>query len=466
MNDRPVEVVVTGAHKKPIPLGSEIYEQVLDDLRHAGGSSQSSPSTSASLSSPASSTSSSSSSSSSRPCFDGYRITAKAELLPGRGDAVGNIGHTLDPSFRSDACQSQGQGRDLSELGLAQRGLRGGAHCGECLKSSAAGRRDPRPGGDLSELWPPGGYEAGRGQHPRGGQGGQSGGEAGRGVSAACDYDDVCCCGGPDRFREVVVEVVEEEEEVVDGVVVGDLWQRSSHHSSDTMGHGSISLPHRDRRHCGPADTGGGDHTHLPQLSHHHRNPLPSHSSGKTPTSPGPAAARTVVSLPAAEPRQHKDGKKRVVTAKASHTAADAKLSGHVNGSPNLSSSAPAAVRAAPGHVVSWTFSSWCAEGQAKDFTNLGEQVEEEEEERGREKWRRIQGSFPAAPTPLPPGSTLRGPAANRERRRPTAKDAVDPASGMEGGKTAVNTSPPTPHPGPGSTDEGTRAWEGRGRGR
>lgn len=414
MNDRPVEVVVTGAHKKPIPLGSEIYEQVLDDLRHAGGSSQSSPATSASLSSPASSTSSSSSSSSSRPCFDGYRITAKAELLPGRGDAVGNIGHTLDPSFRSDACQSQGQGRDLSELGLAQRGLRGGAHCGECLKSSAAGRRDPRPGGDLSELWPPGGYEAGRGrgQHPRGGQGGQSGGEAGRGVSAACDYDDVCCCGGPDRFREVVVEVVEEEE-VVDGVVVGDLWQRSSHHSSDTMGHGSISLPHRDRRHCGPADTGGGDHTHLPQLSHHHPNPLPSHSSGKNPTSPGPAAARTVVSLPAAEPRQHKDGKKRVVTAKASHTAADAKLSGHVNGSPNLSSSAPAAVRAAPGHVVSWTFSSWCAEGQAKDFTNLGEQVEEEEEGKGEVE--EDPGFLSSHPYPSP--SRLYPPGSSGEQR-------------------------------------------------
>ena len=411
MNDRPVEVVVTGAHKKPIPLGSEIYEQVLDDLRHAGGSSQSSPSTSASLSSPASSTSSSSSSSS-RPCFNGYRITAKAELLPGYGDAVGNIGHTLDPSFRSDACQGHGQGRDLSEQSFAQRGLRRCTHCGECLKSSAAGGRDPRPGADLSELWPPVAYEAGRergrGQHPRGGQGDQSGGEAGRSVSATRDYDDVCCCGGPDRFREVVEE--EEEEEAVDGVVVEDLWQRSSHHSSDTMGHGSISIPHRDRRHCGAADTGGGDHTaHLPQLSHHHHHhPHPSHSSGKNPTSPGPAAARTVVSLPAAEPRQH--GKKKGLTAKASHAAADAKLSGHVNGSPNLPSSAPAVVRAAPGHVVSWTFSSWCAEGQAKDFTNLEEQ---EEEGKGKEKGEVEEGpgflssrSYPFPSRLYPPGSS------------------------------------------------------------
>ena len=264
---------------------------------------------------------------------------------------------------------------------------------------------------------PAGNGGGGGGQHPRGGQGDQSGGEAGRSVSEACDYDDVCCCRGPDRFREVVA-TVEEEEEAVDGVIVGDLWQRSSHHNSDTMGHGSISIPHRDRRHCGAVDTGGGDHTHLPQLSHHHHhhhhhpNPHPSHSSGKNPTSPGPAATRTVVSLPAAEPRQHKDGKKKGLTAKASHTAADAKLSGHVNGSPNLPSSAPAVVRAASGHVVSWTFSSWCAEGQAKDFTNL-----EEQEEEGKEKGEMEEDPGFLSSRPYPSPSRLYPPGPSGEQR-------------------------------------------------
>lgn len=203
--------VTTGAHMKPIPLGSKIYEQVLDDLRHD----------SSLPSSPASSSASSTSSSLSLPS-ENYCITAKAELRGHESD----VGRTLDPCFRSDVYQ--GQGRDLSE------GSVGRGRCGVSWQCEV--------GSDLPDLSDPrAGTAHGRGQHARG----QGSGEAGGWVSARDEGHGPC-------FRGAVEEVT-----------LGDLTR-----SHSDMGHSS-SLPHHK-----PDPLGAGDEHALPQPhprhSHHH----------------------------------------------------------------------------------------------------------------------------------------------------------------------------------------------------
>ena len=302
-------------HRKSVPPGSDLYEQVLDDLRHDSDLDPHRQSSS-SLASPPSSPPPSSS-----LCERCYSVTAQAELGPrGREAWVHSQGELLGlDEFRS-GCPCAG--------GEWCEGFCSVCSCG----ASAAGL----------------GKEAEEGQH------------VWFSVRDCCGCEDGDNSGKQQRPSSCPCRLLGQAgvSRTAPGLDVQQQNQLQRH--GGDMGHTSSLLLHKRHKHDYLASEQNFNHHHHHHNHHHHHQRHAPH---------GHASSSSRGSSLPPSPCLHKDNGKqaRPSSSNGVHLSEDvAKTCGQVGRSLSL----PAAQMATGGHTVSWSGSSGGCQGRSKFFTN------------------------------------------------------------------------------------------------